>query len=106
VVKEATWCIANISVGQSNHIDSLISKGLFPILLAALSCPHEKIYEQAAWAVGNISADNQTYRIEMRKLGYAQVLTKKILHSQDFDLVKYSNWALSNLCRGDITSNS
>lgn len=104
LVKEATWCIANISVGQSNHIESLVNKGLFRILYDTLNSDHEKIYEQAAWVVGNISADNSNYRIEMRRMGYPEIMTKKILESDSAELVKYSNWALSNLCRGDVTS--
>lgn len=106
VVKEATWCIANISVGQSNHIDSLVNKGLLKLLYDTLNCSHDKIYEQAAWAVGNISADNPKYRIQMRKMDFPKVITQKILDSSNFDLVKYSTWALSNLCRGEPTSKS
>lgn len=41
----------------------------------------------------------------MRRMGFCGILTKKIIDSYDKDFVKYSNWALSNLCRGDVTNN-
>jgi hypothetical protein len=36
-------------------------------------------------------------------MGYPEILTRKINNSNDQELIKYSNWALSNLCRGDFT---
>ena len=56
--------------------------------------------------VGNVCADHELYRQHMRKLGYAEVITRRITESYDENLVKYSVWALSNLCRGSLTHKS
>jgi hypothetical protein len=40
LVEEATWCVANISIGQSNQIESLVNKGLFKALEGVLNCPY------------------------------------------------------------------
>lgn len=93
-------------MGQSNQIESLVNKGLFKVLYDILNCQYLQIYEQAIWIVGNVSVDSSKYRIEMRRLNFIQIITDKILQQDDFDVIKYSNWALSNLCRGDLTHKS
>jgi hypothetical protein len=59
---EATWCVANLSYGTTSQIDTMVKKGLFDSLKMIMSSPHEKIFEQGAWAVGNISVGNEQFR--------------------------------------------
>lgn len=39
----------------------------------------------------------------MRRLNFPQIISSKLLENDDIAIAKYSNWALSNLCRGDVT---
>ena len=105
LIKEATWCLANITAGEGLYIKSIASSSFFDYLGRVLGSVHDGIYEQAVWIVGNISADDYEYREEMRRLRFPQIITERIVSqdSEKKELMKYSNWALSNLCRGDVT---
>lgn len=59
---EAAWCVANLCTGNENQIRSLTSKGLFDALPIILKTKYLRIYEQGAWAVGNIAADYDDFR--------------------------------------------
>lgn len=59
---EAAWCIANLCTGTEDHIKALMNKGLFDALPLILQSPYLRIFEQGAWAVGNISADFDGFR--------------------------------------------
>ena len=97
---EATWCITNICAGSRSHIESLVSKGLFELLPKILDSKYEKIFEQGAWAVGNISADEGTFKEILLKYNIMEKLVTKILTSRDEEVLKYTNWALCNLVTG------
>lgn len=59
---EAAWCVANLCTGNEDQIRSLANKGLFEALPITLQSRYLRIYEQGTWAVGNISADHDTFR--------------------------------------------
>lgn len=101
---EATWCITNICAGSKSHIESLVSKGLFEILPKILRSPHQKIFEQGAWAVGNISADDPTFKEVLLKYEVLEILVSKIISTPDQDVLKYTSWALCNLVKGGSRS--
>lgn len=77
-----------------------MSKGLFEILPKILNSKFEKIFEQGAWAVGNISADEGSFKETMLKYNVLDPLAAKILTTNDPEILKYSNWALCNLVFG------
>ena len=59
---EAAWCFANLSTGNNAQINSIIKKGFFTYLPQVLENEHEWIFEQGAWAVGNLALDCESYR--------------------------------------------
>lgn len=79
LIKESSWCLANITAGDGLYIKSIISSDLFEYLEQALQSEHDVIYEQAVWIVGNISADVLEYRIEMRRLRFPALISHKII---------------------------
>lgn len=97
---EATWCITNICAGSRSHIESLVSKGLFELLPKILESKYDKIFEQGAWAVGNISADEGSFKEVLLKYNVLDPLVAKILSTNDTEILKYTNWALCNLVTG------
>lgn len=101
----ACWCISNICTGSKSHIDSLVNKGLFEILPKLLTNKHERIFEQGAWAVGNISIDNNNYKDLLLKYNVMEPLIVKILSSNDQKIITDTNWALCSLLSGNHTKN-
>lgn len=92
-VKESSWCLANITAGDSMFVRQIVSSNFFVYLENALKSHYDVIYEQAVWIVGNISADSMDYRVEMRRLKFPSLISAWI-NSHDVaksDLMKYSN---------------
>lgn len=81
-----------------------MSKGLFEILPKILESKFDKIFEQGAWAVGNISADEGSFKETLLKYNVLEPLVTKILKSSDPEVLKYTNWALCNLVTGTSKS--
>jgi len=59
---EATWCVANLSFGSESQINSMVKKGLLDSLKAIITNKYERIFEQGAWAIGNIAAETEDFR--------------------------------------------
>lgn len=97
---EACWCIANICAGSRSSIESLVSKGLFEILPKILASPHEKIFEQGAWAVGNISVEDFRFKEMLLNYNLVEPLTLKIMKTDNQEVLTYTIWALNNLISG------
>jgi hypothetical protein len=100
IIYESAWCIANLASGNKHQIQSMVDKGLWEYLPKILNSPHNKIYEQGAWIVGNISADADIFRRKLVDMDCIQVLSSKILNSSDYETIKFTTWALGNLVRG------
>lgn len=77
-----------------------MSKGLFELLPRILNSKYEKIFEQGAWAVGNISADEGSFKEILLKYNVLDPLVAKIMSTSDQEVLKYTNWALCNLVTG------
>lgn len=97
---EAAWCVAQIATGYRAQIQFLVSKGLFPALAIVLSSPHEVIFEQGAWIVANVAAEDYKYKNGMIEAMCHVMLIEKLGKAKEEKVVKYSVWALSNLFRG------
>lgn len=52
--------------------------------------------------MGNISAEDGSFKQHLIECGAIQPLVEKILQTNDDNVIKYTNWALTNLCRGDV----
>lgn len=62
---EASWCVATIATGYRSQIENMVSKGLFESLIIVLSNPYEAIFEQGAWIVANVAAEDFKYKRDM-----------------------------------------
>lgn len=100
LVLESTWCVANLTIGDQYQIEFMYKRGLLEILKKLLNTAHMKIIEQAVWVVANLAADSMEIKIDMLKMGYAEILTKAIIEMKDLKSLPHFIWALSNLCRG------
>lgn len=54
--------------------------------------------------MGNISAEDGSFKQHLIDCGAIKPLVEKILQTNDDNVIKYTNWALTNLCRGDVAS--
>lgn len=96
---EAAWTVANIAYGEKRQIEALINWGVLDGIEVILQSKHLKIFEQGAWVVGNISAEDLTFREKMLDKRFAQYFINVLTATRDPEIIKYSNWALSNLTR-------
>jgi len=61
---EATWCLTNISCGESHQITHLLKHNIVDALLTVvLNTNHKGVREQAIWAMNNLSADERVCQI-------------------------------------------
>lgn len=100
LVFQGSWCLANLATGNKHQIQSMGDRGLFDVLPMLLNSVHDKIYEQGVWIVGNISADADIFRKKLYSMDILHMLCTKILNSDDYQIIKMTCWALSNLVRG------
>ena len=106
LVLEASWCVVNLALGDSNQIDNMVANGLYKAAHKVICNPHHKIFEQAAWIVANVSIEDHRHKQEFLNLGCQYPLIEKIHHGHpenDRETLKYVVWSLSNLCRGNFT---
>lgn len=99
IALEACWCIANICTGDMEHITSLVNKGLFQILPKILNHPRKDIFEQGAWAVGNIAADQGGYRYKLQTHATIKPLIDRLFTTKSPKEIEYITWVLCNLVK-------
>lgn len=73
---------------------------MFEHLPKILNSKHKKIYEQGAWAVGNIAADEGGYKDLLINYNVIEPITQKIIQTNDEAILKQSCWALCNMIGG------
>lgn len=105
VVLEATWCCCNIATGTTYQIQRLVDKGIIQVQIKLLGSKSSEIFEQASWCVANIAADCRKFQDLLIENGVVELLSFKILNELDFKILKQTNWALSNICRGSSAKN-
>ncbi|GBG33072.1 Importin subunit alpha [Hondaea fermentalgiana] len=101
----ATWCITNIATGTAEQTQATLCA--VPALTTLLNRGPRKVRDQAAWALGNMAAENQSVREELIRVGVIPplVILLREPHSPEAIRVKRTAaWALCNLARGDQTS--
>lgn len=98
---EATWCITNLAVGDTNQTRTLVQKGVIQIYVQMLRKQNTLLLEQIVWGIGNISGDCIEFRDMVIKSG-AMInlvsLYEKIKDSHP-RLREQLVWTASNICR-------
>lgn len=107
LVLESTWSVVNLTVGDENQIEFMVKRGILDIVLNQLQSNYDEIIEQAVWVIGNLAAESIDMKCSMLKMGFAEILTEKIVKN-NFEKKKNLHfiWALSNLCRGTLIHKS
>ena len=98
---EATWCITNLAVGDTNQTRTLVQKGVIQIYVQMLRKQNTLLLEQIVWGIGNISGDCIEFRDMVIKSGAMINLVSL------YDKIKDSHprlreqlvWTASNICR-------
>jgi hypothetical protein len=98
---EASWCVANICLGHHNQVNRMMEKGLVESVFKVLCNPYEKIFEQGAWIVAQVSSLDLEYQIKLLEANIPSLIANSMLHTKDPKIKKYTVWALSNLVRGE-----
>lgn len=96
---EAAEAITNITSSYtSDNIRYVVEAGVIPILIRLLSSKNEGVASQAAWALGNITGENDVkYRDIVLAEGAFPALLE-VAKDRVSDLIVF---AISNLCRGE-----
>ncbi|CAI2363019.1 unnamed protein product [Moneuplotes crassus] len=111
---EALWCLTNIACGKAEHVETLVDKGIIPILTSLLRTtqdkedetktypdldPH-KIVEQSIWALGNIAVEDAHYKAKILKEGALKQLGNILQKSEpNSGFTRNCMWCIRNLLR-------
>jgi len=95
---EAAWALTNIASTDKTYV--IVDAGAVQPLINLLTSPDERVREQCAWCLGNISGDSAQLRDAVLSAGGMQPLLQNISQPENKSLLSNSVWALSNLCRG------
>lgn len=97
LVFEAGWCLANLTIGDKQQTELVVSKNVVPTLLKLAQSPYPQIAEQAVWALGNISAESTQLRELLLCAGAISALDR-VYQQGHSTLCKYTTWIFSNIC--------
>ncbi|XP_045120992.1 importin subunit alpha-3-like [Portunus trituberculatus] len=78
---EATWALTNLASGTAAHTAAVVDGGAVPVLIEALAGGDEKVAEQAAWALGNITGE-ELYRNQVVSAGVVTPLLAALHHGR------------------------
>lgn len=99
---EAAWALSNVAAGTEAHTRYIVDLDLIQHFIALLSSPSEDCREQAAFGIGNLTADNVEFRDRLLQSGAMEPLLHMIsTPSRKKILLRHATWALSNLCYGN-----
>ncbi|OQR71676.1 importin subunit alpha-4-like [Tropilaelaps mercedesae] len=101
---EATWALTNVVSGTAEHTRAAVEAGIVPRLLTLLNGPHQKVSEQAVWALANIIGEGPLLRDFCINIGVISELRKFIVPTVPGSLLRNITWAVANLCRNEEPS--
>lgn len=55
LVLESSWCIVNLALGGEMQLGHMVESGLYQATHRVICSKHEKLFEQGAWIIANIS---------------------------------------------------
>jgi len=97
---EACWCFTNIASGTHKQTEHALQAA--PYLIQFLESSSSVFQEQAAWALGNIAADDE-WRVRLHANGVVKPMLK-LLNTKRIEVLRTASWASTNLARGSRTS--
>ena len=97
---EACWCFTNIASGTHKQTEHALQAA--PYLIQFLGSSSSVFQEQAAWALGNIAAD-EDWRVRLHSNGVVKPMLK-LLNTKNIEVLRTATWASTNLARGRRTS--
>ncbi len=62
LILESSWCVVNLALGDSNQIEHMVANGLYKATHKVICNPKEKIFEQAAWIIANVSSEDEKHK--------------------------------------------
>ncbi|KAI7816119.1 armadillo-type protein [Gamsiella multidivaricata] len=100
VLSEASWALANISVGTTAQTQHIIDAGAVPLLIEMLSSSSAYINKQAIYVLGNIAGDSPYCRDVVLDENAMAPLLNLIRQKNGLPIFRNAVWTLCNLCRG------
>jgi len=102
---ESAWCISNISAGDSYCACEIVKGGAIPILLQLLQeRSREDLLDHILTCLGNLAADNITYRQQILALNGCNLLFNIFVANADqFEIILNASWTLAMLVQSQIT---
>ena len=91
--------MTNICTGSSQHVASIVDKGVIPLFINLLKSKSEDITDQAIWGLGNIAGESAEYRDLIIETHAIELLINVISSTDSLDRIKPAVWALGNICR-------
>uniref|UniRef100_A0A0M3IBT4 IBB domain-containing protein n=1 Tax=Ascaris lumbricoides TaxID=6252 RepID=A0A0M3IBT4_ASCLU len=98
--RDAASILGSIVAGTSTHTECVVRSGAVPTFIHLLSEDDEEIREHSLLAIGNIAADQCSYRDLCLSLDVIPAILRILNSSTKPSEIRSAVWTISNLCRG------